>query len=285
MSYRSGRDEVTGAKRLISRLLPTIPRVVAALALVLGGCAEPWKAPVESRSEPRHRGAGQSIDGPVYRVRSGDTLYGIAWRAGVDYRDLARWNGIGAPYTIYVGQKLRVTSRPPEPVRQAAAAPPPARKAPSEKKPPPAGHRVAEQPSAKPAVGETRRAPAKQGALEWRWPTEGKVIESFSPADPSRKGIKISGKRNQPVVAAESGEIVYSGSGLVGYGELIIVKHNNDFLSAYGHNNKRLVKEGQRVARGDAIAEMGVAGGSPVLHFEIRRRGQPVDPAALLPPR
>ena len=127
--------------------------------------------------------------------------------------------------------------------------------------------------------------PTKHGALQWRWPTDGTLVETFSPSDPSRKGVKISGKRNQSVVAAESGDIVYSGSGLVGYGELIIIKHNNDYLSAYGHNNKRLVKEGQRVARGDAIAEMGVAGGRPLLHFEIRRQGKPVDPVALLPRR
>ena len=252
-----------------------------AVALNIGGCAEPWRAPVESRSEAGYRGAGQGIDGPVYRVRRGDTLYGIAWRAGVDYRDLARWNGIRAPYTIYVGQRLRVvpeSAAPGSAKTAVAGSPPQAAKAPP--KPATAG-----TPATKPPDPGTAKKPLNTGPLKWRWPTEGRVVETFSPSDPARKGVKISGKRNQTVVAAEGGEIVYSGSGLVGYGELIIIKHNNDYLSAYGHNNKRLVKEGQRVARGDAIAEMGVAGGRPLLHFEIRRRGKPVDPVAVLPRR
>lgn len=257
--------------------------LVAGVA-VLGGCAEPWKAPVESRSEARYRGAGQGIEGPVYRVRRGDTLYGIAWRAGVDYRDLARWNRIAAPYTIYVGQKLHVVPQPTraagQPAALAGSRPPPPATASPKREPATSGAPAAKTPSS-----GSRTKPAKGGALQWRWPTEGRLVETFSPSDPARKGIKIGGRKNQPVVAAEGGEIVYSGSGLVGYGELIIIKHNNDYLSAYGYNNKRLVKEGQRVARGDAIAEMGVAGGRPLLHFEIRRRGKPVDPAAVLPRR
>lgn len=260
--------------------------VLAAMLLLLGGCAEPWKAPVDRRSSPSR---GAVISGDTYRVQSGDTMYGIAWRAGLDYRELAAWNGIGRPYTIYVGQKLRL-------------------KAPS------GGDRASgmtekqletsvasavaverTEPDAKASGGESASVPstispqsqpeiaAAGGPLRWHWPTRGKVVQTFSSRDPGRKGIKIAGSKGQPVSAAEAGEVVYSGSGLVGYGQLIIVKHNNDYLSAYGHNDKRLVKEGDRVARGDVIGHMGIAGGQPVLHFEIRRRGKPVDPVGLLP--
>lgn len=120
--------------------------------------------------------------------------------------------------------------------------------------------------------------------LQWQWPTKGKVIQRFSRKDPTRKGIKIAGRFGQSIYAAESGKVVYSGSGLIGYGQLIIIKHDKDYLSAYGHNRKLLVKEGDEVAKGERIAEMGVAGGGgSVLHFEIRRKGTPVDPGAILP--
>jgi lipoprotein NlpD len=136
-------------------------------------------------------------------------------------------------------------------------------------------------------VSTRSRPPTTAGAdnLRWQWPTAGRVVERFSAGDPSRKGLKIAGKPGQSIVAAEGGSVVYSGSGLVGYGQLIIVKHNNNYLSAYGHNRKLLVQQGDQVARGAQIAEMGLAGGAPVLHFEIRRDGDPVDPLALLPRR
>ena len=268
---------------------PGIVLVALAAVGLFEGCTDPWKAPVESRSEARYRGAG--IDGPVYRVKPGDTLYGIAWRAGVDYRDIARWNSVPAPYTIYVGQQLSVKG----PARAASRKPTPPSASPktsTEKAPKTSSPAKASGPSAVAGSSRTKTAArgdkghtARRGTLRWRWPTDGRVTGTFSSRDPGRKGIKISGRRGQSVVAAEAGEVVYSGSGLVGYGELIIIKHNNDYLSAYGHNNKRLVKEGQAVKRGAEIAEMGIAAGRPTLHFEIRRRGKPVDPVALLPRR
>ena len=118
----------------------------------------------------------------------------------------------------------------------------------------------------------------------WGWPVKGRIVSSFKAGDPLRKGIKIAGRSGKSILAAESGKVVYSGSGLIGYGRLIIVKHNDNYLSAYGHNRKILVKEGDRVTKGKKIAEMGTANsGDPMLHFEIRRDGRPVDPIRLLP--
>ena len=257
--------------------------------LMLASCSAPWKAPVESRSSSGYRGA--EISGDSYRVRPGDTLYGIAWRAGADYKDLAAWNRIPPPYTIFVGQKLRLTSAGTSKTQSPAVSRSSGSSSAGVPKPTAStsdsGAKTTTQssPSTTQRKTASAQAPLPSGPLKWRWPADGRLTGTYSPRDPSRKGIKISGTRGQPVRAAEGGEVVYSGSGLVGYGELIILKHTNDYLSAYGHNNKRLVREGDRVKPGMTIAEMGVAGGKPQLHFEIRRRGKPVDPLALLPRR
>jgi len=124
------------------------------------------------------------------------------------------------------------------------------------------------------------------GGVTWRWPADGAVIVRFAPGDPARQGIDIRGRDGAPVRAAADGEVVYSGSGLVGYGELIIVKHSAEYLSAYGYNRRRLVEEGRRVRAGQQIAEMGKANANlDVLHFEIRRSGKPIDPLQVLPRR
>lgn len=137
-------------------------------------------------------------------------------------------------------------------------------------------------------AGDRGRKPAAVSAAEqelsWKWPTQGQVTERFSSSDDTRKGIDISGRLGQPVIASAPGRVVYSGSGLRGYGQLIIIKHNERFLSAYAHNRKLLVKEGQAVSAGQSIAEMGSSGADEVkLHFEIRRDGKPIDPLAFLP--
>jgi len=247
------------------------------LALLLGACGTArWGAPTE--------GDARAISGPSYTVRPGDTLIAIGWQAGIDYRKIAEWNRLRSPDRIYVGQVLRLT--PPDGAAPAATRPTPGVAAP----------RTVE---AAPAVlpSESSRAPRASkgqtaadsgigsGGLRWQWPTEGRVIQGFAASDPGRKGVKIGGRPGQPIVAAESGQVVYSGSGLVGYGPLIIIKHNNSFLSAYGHNRKLLVAQGDQVTKGTRIAEMGLAGGEPLLHFEIRRDGDPVDPVTLLPRR
>ena len=248
------------------------------IALGLAGCTASWRAPVESRgqnaSAPKPpRGA---IRGDYYRVQRGDTLYAIAWQKGVDYRLIASWNGIRPPYRIYSGQVLRLkpprtTSRPP------AATPKPVAKT----RPPP---KTATRTPSRSAPSTKKKKPVSRKKLAWRWPVKGKVVSRFKSGDPLRKGIKISGYSGKPILAAESGKVVYSGSGLIGYGRLIIVKHNDNYLSAYGHNRKILVKEGDQVTKGKRIAEMGTANsGEPMLHFEIRRDGKPVDPVRLLP--
>jgi len=271
------------------RLSRSIPGLAcAALVATLLGCSTPSPAPVEIR------GDRAPIRSTVYIVQTGDTLWSIAWRSGFDYRQLAAWNGLRSPYTIYPGQRLRLTSphrtasRPP-PKRLASESPAPR----TYPRPPPshAPSKQAPQPSSKPQVPASSPAATvssgASGSLHWRWPIDGGVVvQGFSAGDATRKGMKIRGDLGQPIVAAEAGRVVYSGSGLIGYGRLIIIKHNKDYLSAYGYNRKILVQENDQVARGQHIADMGRnGGGPPMLHFEIRRRGKPVDPAKVLPSR
>lgn len=253
-----------------------------------------------------------------YTVQRGDTLYGIARRHGLNFQDLARWNAIAAPYTIYPRQTLVLG--PPATMRTAQApasskptppsstgsqartaplrdgppsAPPPiqpgkpgtaASPAPTSGGATPAG---ASRPSAPTAPSGAPNAPASTPAASaggWRWPTEGTVIRGFVANDPGRQGIKIAGEAGQPVIASRAGQVVYSGAGLVGYGELVIVKHDGGYLTAYGHNRRRLVQEGEQVKAGQTIAELGRSGTDrEMLHFEIRVGGKPVDPLPLLP--
>ncbi len=222
-------------------------------------------------------GGGRVVSQPKYgqtvRVQRGDTLYGLAFRNGIDFRDLAAWNGIGSPYTIYPGQSLRLYpssgSRPSTGTATTGTAPRPA--------PPPA--------TSTPKPPPPQAAPVNSG-FSWRWPADGHVIGRFVAGDATKQGIDIAGSGGQAVRAAADGVVVYSGAGLVGYGELIIVKHSEAWLSAYGHNRKRLVNEGQNVKAGQQIAEMGSSGAArEMLHFEIRYNGKPVDPQLYLPKR
>ena len=251
------------------------------------------------------------MEGTTYRVERGDTLYSIAFRNGVDYRELARWNGIGAPYTIYVGQSLRTTPPGPRAAPPRVGAVKPAAEAPRAAPAPTPFEPVAGSAAGAPRVAATAAgsatapaatstatpprptpppptspAPAASGEIGWSWPAEGTLAGRFAAGDPTRQGLDIAGKAGDPVRAAAAGTVVYSGNGLIGYGELVIVKHSPAWLSAYGHNRKRLVKEGDKVAAGQVIAEMGSSSASrDSLHFEIRRNGKPVDPLGLLPRR
>jgi len=195
---------------------------------------------------PPQTPAAGPISGEEYVVAKGDTLSSIAARAGVHYRELARWNDLRSPYVIHPGQRLRLS--PPAPARAA-------------------------------------RAPAAEagGPVSWRWPAKGTLIARFAPEDGS-KGIAIAGDEGQPIYAAADGRVVYQGSGLRGYGQLIIIKHNADFLSAYAHCAETFVQEGNAIRAGQRIAAMGSTGTNRVkLYFEIRRRGTPVDPLIHLP--
>ena len=216
----------------------------------------------------------------VHRVVSGDTLFSIAWRYGLDHRDLARWNAIPEPYTIYPGQRLK-TSRPsvvpPMPAPAAPAATP-------RSTPPAAASRREQRAATRPARARPVTPPPgnEPPVRAWRWPARGTIVGTF--AREGGKGIDIAGRAGAPVVAAAGGRVVYSGSGLRGYGKLIIVKHNKRYLSAYAHNDRLHVKEGDTVTSGQRIADMGSTDAQRVkLHFEIRRDGKPVDPTRYLP--
>jgi lipoprotein NlpD len=324
------------------------------VAAVLTGCMTSRPAPVSERSAPARSaaaGSGSSVKpapagkaatgeprSDFYTVRPGDTLYSIASEHGVDYRELALWNGLDNPGALRQGQQLRVV--PPasgtlavpsgavtaplkapggsvqaKPLGSGAAPPP----APGAAVPPaaasstpgsvisePKGIRLpysdqalaqlskpeaAPPPRIEPARpdprpdprpdtgGDTARGPEE---LDWSWPARGKVIGTFN--DVTSKGIAIAGKLGQPVLASAPGRVIFSGTGIRGFGKLIVIKHNNTYLSVYAHNSELVVKEGQNVTKGQKIAEMGNSDADQVkLHFEIRRFGKPIDPMKLLP--
>jgi lipoprotein NlpD len=190
----------------------------------------------------------------VYVVRPQDTLYSIAWRYGLDFRDLARWNNLGPDFRITVGEALILAPR-------ASSAPAPGR-----------------PPSPSPRT-PLRPAPSVTG-LAWDWPTD----RSGAPRPVPSGGILLSGQVGQEIRAAAAGRVVYSGTGIRGYGNLIIIKHGENLLSSYAHNRDSLVREGQEVSRAEVIAHMGEgAPNKPVLYFEIRRNGKPIDPLSFLP--
>ena len=210
-----------------------------------------------------------SWDPGTYTVQPGDTLYEIAFRYGLDYRDLAAWNGLGDGSFIRPGQTLRLDGPPGQAVARASATSSP-------------------RPSPRPAGTSSPAASAPPGRPpgDWRWPTTGRVVSAFGRNPKNPNGLQIRGESGQAIHAAAGGEVVYSGSGLIGYGQLIIVKHSEAYLSAYGHNRDIKVREGQRVTAGQVIASMGEGPGkTPLLHFEIRRNGKPVDPILFLPAR
>lgn len=258
------------------------------LCVTLGGCAGTGVVAPLGRAPPRHSASVASpVRADVHAVQPGETLYAIAWRYGLDYRDLAQWNAVAEPFTIFPGQRLRVT-RPAAMPATVAPAPAPqlarARAQASAPRPAPA----APEPST-PVPRARTHAPAGDVAANddrtidaWSWPTRGPILGSFG--KDGGKGIDIGGSRGAAIAAAAPGYVVYSGSGLRGYGKLIIVKHNKRYLSAYAHNDHLHAKEGDTVKSGQRIADMGSTDSKVVkLHFEIRRDGQPVDPARYLP--
>ncbi|HWS25047.1 MAG TPA: peptidoglycan DD-metalloendopeptidase family protein [Xanthomonadales bacterium] len=367
-------------------------RLAAILAtLALAACTQTVMVNPANQDAPPPAPRSSNSKAPTHEVQAGDTLYKISMQYGVDYRDLAAWNNIAAPYTIYPRQRLRVGTEPANntavasnrpaattvplasaPVAaapsndagsavanaDAAAATPapaaatgpqaegynaelgvtlPAGAVPIASSTAPASGSVpvfepttpatgttasaaspvsASMPAAEAPLPEVAPAPvatspsasvppaavaasvapsapagsdvaaAKPSAAGWIWPTPGKVVVTYASGDPMRQGIDIAGELGQPVRAARDGEVVYSGAGLIGYGELVIIKHSPELLSAYGHNRVRLVKEGDKIKSGQKIAEMGKnAANRVLLHFEVRKSGKPVDPLPLLPAR
>ncbi|MCE3000034.1 MAG: peptidoglycan DD-metalloendopeptidase family protein [Betaproteobacteria bacterium] len=288
-------------------VIDRLPQVPAAKPAAKPPAAAAVKPGVPQADQPRAE---------TYTVRAGDTLFSISLEFGFDYREVAAWNNLNDPSRIFVGQVLRMT--PPRAVATAplrspggsidsqaldAAGKPPAsasgaRGEPrglrvpysdqafaqmSGLKPEPASVAKADaKPEPKPPAAEAKAIPPGD-EVDWMWPTTGKLIATFN--DSTSKGIGIAGKAGQPVLAAGPGLVIFSGTGIRGLGRLIVIKHNERFLSVYAHNRELLVKEGQNVTRGQRIAEMGDSDTDQVkLHFEIRRLGRPVDPISLLPP-
>lgn len=279
-------------------------------AVILSGCSSsPSTTPVQV-VDRTHAGGGAvapsrpQVTGGQYIVQPGDTLYSIAFRFGWDWKALAARNNIPAPFVIRPGQRVRfdvpgssasvvaqagkptataVTTRP-----GSVAAPvmPPSSKPPVlQPKPQPPVSTPPAPVSATPAVAGVVQ-PVTRSAQGWAWPASGALIGKFSSNGSLNKGIDIAGELGQPVLAASDGSVVYAGSGLRGYGELVIIKHSDTYVSAYGHNRRLLVREGQQVKVGQHIAEMGSTGTDRVkLHFEIRRQGKPIDPLQYLPRR
>ena len=255
------------------------PITPAVAFVILAGCGTPQKpAPVVDRKQPARVSkpappATKPAPG-TYVVKKGDTLYSIALEHGADYREVAQWSGLNDPTKISVGQVLRVT--PPEESRvQVGRAKLPDRgEARPLDLPPP------QQTQTKPAPQQQPKPEAS--ANEFIWPAKGKVIAGF--AEPRRKGIDIDGKVGDPVIAAAAGRVTYTGSGIPGLGKLVVIKHDNGFITVYAHNRDILVKEQQAVRRGQKIAEVGSTDADrPKLHFQIRKGSAAVDPMRYLP--
>ena len=294
--------------------------VLLVTVAVLAGCSSTGqRAPVidrgeapkknlSARDETRNKLVREKDWRPqIYLVQKGDTLYSIAFNHGLDYHELAELNDIRDPGMIQVGQQIRLFADGAKPII------PPAdvqikpiasvirelpRLAKYEYSDAALAQIEKDQQLSQQAIAEVKRKPkpdpkpqtddagdnGDDEALEWSMPAQGKMVARFSePA--SSKGIDIAGKLGQPILASAPGKVVYSGSGLRGYGNLVIIKHNKTYLSAYAHNDQVLVREGQSVTRGQKIAEMGKTDADQVkLHFEVRRFGKPVDPEKYLPP-
>jgi lipoprotein NlpD len=212
-------------------------------------------------------------------VQKGDTLFSIAQRNGLSHSQLARWNALHPPYSLHVGQILKL--RPPTD-RYTAAAETSSSTAPVKSTAEPVT--IVPSGDKRPAATPQGASPVKYAPVSaWHWPVRGRVIKTFSNNDTARKGIGIAGKAGQPVLAAAGGRVVYSGNGLISYGNLIIIKHDDYYLSAYAHNQELLVAEGDEVRVDQMIARMGENNGRAQLHFEIRKNGKPVNPLQYLP--
>lgn len=235
-----------------SRALLRVLRVALALSICLALAA--------CYTQDRHADTRQ-----YYTVREGDTLYSIAFRHGLDYHDLARWNHIDNPSLIYAGRRLQLFA-PGSTSNQAKAST--------------TASRTAAAPKSAPATPRKPVGPP----IAWVWPASGDVVARFGDPSSIGKGIDIGGRVGDEVRAAAAGRVVYTGSGLIGYGKLVIIKHDETYLSAYGHNDALFVEQGAEVKAGQRVATMG-QGKRPLLHFEIRVDGKPVDPLQYLPSR
>lgn len=249
--------------KLVRRVL------IILLTGTVAACASSGSKSIALKKPPVLPYGRDLVDGPKYYVvKKGDTLYSIGFRSGHGYQTLALWNDIRPPYTVNIGQKIKLFE-------------PASSKGESEDK----------KTSVK-VPGKKRNSSQKKSIfsidnknllkLHWQWPIKGRIVKSFYQS--GNKGIDIGGQLGQSVRAAEAGKVVYSGDGLIGYGNLLIIKHNEMYLSAYANNSRLLVSEGQVVNKSQVIAKVGKVGsGQPALHFEIRKNGKPVNPVNYLP--
>ncbi|RMX07810.1 LysM peptidoglycan-binding domain-containing protein [Corticibacter populi] len=260
---------------------------VVAACLLAAGCSSVGlnRAPVEDLSRPVDAASGSPAPAGYYTVKPGDTLIRIGLETGQSWRDIASWNQLANADVIEVGQVLRIAPPGATPVASAA---------PAAQAQPAAGVEVKPIGGSTPAAAPAANAPiptvtastpaANSSGLQFVWPANGPLLAGFNEA--TNKGYDIGGNAGDPVFAAADGHVVYAGAGLRGYGNLIILKHNDQYLTAYAHNRALLVKEDQKVSRGQKIAEMGNTDADRVkLHFEVRRQGKPVNPAGYLPKR
>ncbi|MCD9523445.1 peptidoglycan DD-metalloendopeptidase family protein [Photobacterium carnosum] len=294
-------------ERMIKKIIQ--PSLLAVTCVVLlSACSSHTPAPVSNLAKDYSQLQRGSFHGSYYTVQKGDTLYFISYMTGRDVKDIVKLNRLPYPYTIYPGQRLAIPTadsqgRTNNVVVMPIIAPSAAKTV---------TQTVHKPVIKKPVVQKTTNKPvAKQEAKEysektkvnkpvtskpvtkptshvsssgWAWPVKGKIIEGFSNADNGNKGIDITAARGTPIRATSAGKVVYAGDALRGYGNLVIIKHSEDYLSAYAHNDKILVKEQQSVKAGQEIATMGSSGASSVrLHFEIRYKGKSVDPMRFLP--
>jgi lipoprotein NlpD len=261
-------------------MMSDIQILVAILFTFLCSCTSSV-APVDSRQTgelyrpaPVNNYDPEPVINGFHEVVRGDTLYSISFRYGLDYRDVASWNNISGRYIIYPGQRIRLIPNTNDITTG---------QSPLEQQPVPSNTQKRPIDNSSPSTPPADAVNAQQN-IKWGWPTEGRIIKFDSPI--AQKGLDITGTAGQDIQAAAEGLVVYSGSGLLGYGKLIIIKHNETFLSAYAHNQIMLVKEGDRVNAGQKIGTMGKGNkGLPLLHFEIRKQGKPMDPLQVLPVR
>ncbi|AYM87392.1 peptidoglycan DD-metalloendopeptidase family protein [Pseudoalteromonas agarivorans] len=266
--------------------------VVVFIAVLISGCSSRHiPAPVSSlNTNVNDFQKGININGNKYTVQKGDTLYSIAFSAGQDFRSLAKNNSIPSPYVIYPGQVISLVATSSHavasnsPVKQKIT--PTKTKQKTNKK----LKKNLDQPKQREYVQKqankivSNAKPSSSSKVKWFWPAKGKVTKRFSNKENGYKGLQIANRTGASVLAAAQGTVVYAGNALRGYGNLIILKHNDDYLSAYAHNSKLLVREKQKVKAGQKIAEMGKSESSvTALRFEIRYRGQAVNPAKYLP--
>ena len=268
--------------------------LISIITFVIVGCTVPRPAPVETRTVEMERKPVEAyfkrnknlVDGAFYTVRKGDTLYGIALAFGQNWRDIASWNNLSDPDKINIGEKLRVVPKDTGngavsiPLKSATVETPPGKSTLSE------SELAGKEQALDDALPDDsiERDEGLVTSLGWVWPTNGQIMEQFS--DSNSKGISIAGASGEAIFAVSDGKVVYSGNGLRGYGNLVIIKHPDEFITAYAHNKSIFVKEGETVNKGQKIAEMGMSEtDSPKLLFEVRRGGKPLDPLLYLPNR